>query len=437
MRKELHEHRVAIIGAGPAGLTTARACLKHGIRPVVFEANHDVGGQWLYGSPGSSVYKSTHLISSKEQVQFREFPIPENHPPYLNRKQAFEYLKSYAEIFDLYKFIRFNEAVRRCRKRHDGTWRIDTTKENDECFDVVFVCNGHHRDPNHPRFKGHFSGRMIHSQDYKEPSEFSGQRVLVVGSGNSGCDIAVEVSDFAKKTYHSTRRGYHYVPKFILGKPADHLGNKIRRSWIPVPLYQYLSKLISEFVMGKPEKFGLKKADYGIFESHPIINSQLFYKIGHGDVIPVDDIACLDDKITTLSDGSKVEVDTIIYSTGFKLSFPFLSDLSLNLNEAGLPVFYKNIFHPKDDTLLFIGLIQPNSGIWFLMESQANLAVKHVLLGSESKLHTYIKDEQETKYFNYITCYRNHLEVDYYRYSNELNRFDRMLEKQLLAEEIV
>jgi cation diffusion facilitator CzcD-associated flavoprotein CzcO len=415
---------IAVIGAGACGLVAAKKLLDQGLTPVVYEENAALGGNWRFGAPGSAVYRSTHLISSKRMTEFRDFPLPDDWPPYIHHEQALAYLESYARQFGILPHIRFNTRVARAAHRSQSGWRIETADGGSEEYGALVVASGHHRDPFLPSFPGDFAGPILHSHAYREPEPFRGQRVLVVGAGNSGCDIAVELAGVAARVFHSTRRGYWYIPKFVFGQPADAYGHRLRRLGMPAWLFQLVSRLSAELVLGRPERFGLPRPDHALFETHPVVNSQLYYAVGHGRVTPRPDVARLDGRKVHFADGSAEEVDTILCATGYRLSFPFLADDDLNLKE-GLPVLYKNIFHPHLPDLFFVGLIQPNSGLWFLAELQAEL-VARALAGPAKQLAAAIEDRQATGYFDYLKSPRHHLEVDYYRYQRDLERLLRL-----------
>jgi len=416
--------RIAVIGAGACGLVAAKKLLDQGLAPTVFERGDEVGGNWRYGAPGSSVYRSTHLISSKRLTEFRDFPMPDDWPPYIRHEQAAEYLRRYAERFDLRRHIRFGVEVTRCEREDDGRWRVETSAET-ESFEALVVANGHHREPALPRFEGTFDGEILHSHAYKVPDPFVGKKVLVIGAGNSGCDIAVELAAVAARVFHSTRRGYWYVPKFLFGVPADEFGDRIRRLGVPARLFQVMARQSAAMVLGRPERFGLPKPDHAMFETHPVVNSQLYYAIGHGRVTPKPDVARLAGSRVVLADGTEEEVDAIVCATGYNLSLPFLDDSYLNLQD-GRPVFYKNIFHPRIDNLFLVGFLQPNSGLWFLAELQAEL-VARVLRYPSRRFREAIEDRQATRYFNYLPSARHHLEVDYVLYRRDLRRLLKRL----------
>lgn len=421
---------ICVLGAGACGLVATKKLLDAGLEPVTYEKNAELGGNWLYGSPGSSVYRSTHLISSKRQTEFRDFPLPDDWPPYLHHEQALEYLRRYADHFGLRQHIRFGVEVTRCERETDGRWRVETT-EGTRTFDGLIVANGHHWKPFFPHFEGTFDGEVLHSHDYKVPDPFHGRRVVVVGAGNSGCDIAVELSGVAAKVFHSTRRGYWYIPKFVFGQPCDAFGDRLRRLGVPARVFQLLTKQTIRMVLGPPERFGLPKPDHALFETHPIVNSQLYYAIGHGRLSPKPDIARLDGRRVVFADGSAEEADVLLCATGFEIVFPFLDDGYLNLKN-GLPVFYKNLIHPHIENLFFLGLIQPNSGLWFLAELQAELAAK-ALAHPAPRLREAVADRQDTHYYNYLPSRRHHLEVDYLLYEKDLRKLLRLVENRRKA----
>jgi hypothetical protein len=414
---------VAVIGAGACGLVSAKKLLDQGLSPTIYERNAGIGGNWRFGAPGSAVYRSTYLISSKRMTELRDFPLPAEWPPYISHEQALDYFESYARQFGLYDHVRLGVDVVRCTRRPEGGWEVATTAGK-ECFDALIVASGHHRDPYLPSFPGDFAGTVLHSHAYRQPEPFRDQRVVVVGAGNSGCDIAVELSPVAARVFHSTRRGYWYIPKFIFGQPADEIGDRMRRLGLPPRLFQLVSRLSAELVLGPPERFGLPRPDHALFETHPIVNSQLYYAIGHGRVTPKPDVTRLDGNRVLFADGSAEVADTLVCATGYRLSFPFLEDRDLNLRN-GLPVLFKNVFHPQRSDLFFVGLIQPNSGLWFLAELQAEL-VARALAAPAPRLTAAIEDRQATRYFDYLASPRHHLEVDYYRYARDLKRLLRL-----------
>ncbi|KAG0425665.1 hypothetical protein HPB47_027179 [Ixodes persulcatus] len=207
--------RVAVIGAGPSGLTAAKTCLESGLEPVIFEQSDALGGLWYFdekvcheGQP--SVMRSTVINSSKELTAFSDFPPPAHFPNYMHHSMLLLYLRMYADHFGVTQRIRTRHAVRdvRLTKDHDRTGRwlvtvedLSSNQTSRSVFDAVMVCVGHHAYPHRPPLPGleHFRGRVQHTHAVKDCDRFKGRRLLVVGTGNSGMDVATEASLFAHK----------------------------------------------------------------------------------------------------------------------------------------------------------------------------------------------------------------------------------------------
>lgn len=374
---EQESNKYCIVGAGASGLVAVKNLQQAGIPCDCFEREDDLGGNWYYGKPCSSVYQSTHLISSKRLTEYTDFPMPKEFPPYPNHRQVLQYLRSYAEHFKLRDRITFNTPIKKAVPAENG-WRIefDNGRET-QAYRGLIIANGHHWDPKTPNYEGEFLGPTIHSRDYKTPDLLQGKRVLVVGAGNSGCDIAVEAAQNADQTLLSIRRGYHFLPKFLLGSPIDARGEALLRLGLPLPVRRFTTRILLNIAVGKPQQYGLPKPDHKLFETHPIVNSQLLYYVGHGDIQVKPNIRMLDGERVEFSDGTSEEVDLIIYATGYHVSFPFL-DRSLLFDQDDRPQLFLNVFHQQRDDLFVAGLIQPDSGLWGLADYQTQLIAKFI-----------------------------------------------------------
>jgi cation diffusion facilitator CzcD-associated flavoprotein CzcO len=359
-----------VIGAGAAGLATARHLGGAGIPFEVIERERDVGGIWDAALPHSPVYQSAHLISSKPLTQFPDHPMPREYPDYPEHGQALAYLRSYAKAFGLYERVRFETTVERCERVAPGEWRVTFGDGAMRGYAGVLVAAGVHRVPSAPTIPGGFEGVTMHSAGYKTPEIFRGRRVLVVGAGNSGCDIAAEAGRHAERTYLSVRRGYHFIPKYALGRPTDQVGELGHRLRLPLALRRRLNGLVLRAAVGRPEDYGLPRPDHELLESHPIVNSEILPAIRRGAVRPKPDLVELRDHEAVLRDGSVEPVDLVVFATGYRVTFPFLDPEDLN-SADGRPDFYLHLFHPTDDDLFILGNLQPDSGVWPLMDLQA------------------------------------------------------------------
>lgn len=425
--------KFCVIGAGPSGLVVAKTFAQQRISVEVLEREDDVGGNWYYGKPGSSVYASTHLISSKRMTEFTDFPMPKDYPPYPSHRQALEYLRSYARHFGLYEHIRFGTTVTRVERDSSGKWLVTASDGQIRQYAGLVVANGHHSTPLWPAFAGEFTGEQIHAHDYKTPDILRGKRVLVVGAGNSGCDIAVEAAQHAQSVLHSLRRGYHFLPKFLLGTPVDAGGELFHRWRLPLWLQRWLTGSLVRVALGSPQRYGLPQPDHKLFETHPIVNSQLLYFVGHGLVQVRPAIEQFDSGKVRFVDGREDEIDLVVFATGYEISFPFL-DPALMLDDRGCPRLFLNAFHPQHDNLFVAGLIQPNSGIWSLVDWQAQLMAAFVLAQRHAPAKTewfrHLKSRgpgDHSSGIRYVHSQRHTLEVEYFSYRQRLQQLLRKL----------
>jgi len=279
--------RVAVIGAGPSGLTAAKNCLEAGLPVTVFEQNDTVGGNWVFNSRTghASVYENTHIISSKAWSEYEDFPMPDDYPEYPNHRQLQAYFESYAHYFGVMETIRFETRVDKVTRNEDGSWHLRYTQSDgsgsEDDFTHLMVANGHHWNPRNPEYSGHFNGTWLHSHDFRGVDDsWRGKRVLIIGAGNSACDVAVEAARVADHVGLSMRSGQWFLPKFMFGKPTDELGANMP-TWMPSKIRQILftillkpapGGLLPELRPATAETAGAEPSPHGQFRStgfHP------------------------------------------------------------------------------------------------------------------------------------------------------------------------
>lgn len=370
---------IALIGAGPSGLAAARNLQKAGLAFQGFEAHTDVGGLWDIANPRSTVYHSAHLISSKRTTEFAEFPMGEDVADYPSHRELREYFAAFADRFDLRRHFRFGARVQKVEPLDDSaapcwrvTWMDSDGSTHSDVFGGIVVANGTLAEPAMPKFEGRFDGELLHTAAYKHPRLFAGKRVLVVGAGNSGCDIAVDAVHYARSIDISVRRGYYFVPKYVFGKPADTLGGRLQ---LPPWLKQKIDAKVLQWFTGDPVRFGFPKPDYRMYESHPVVNSLILHHIGHGDIAVRPDIARLDGPTVHFKDGSSREYDLVLCATGYKLHYPFLDPTLLNWKGMA-PQLYLNIFPPRHDNLAVMGMIEASGIGWQGRYEQGELVAR-------------------------------------------------------------
>jgi thioredoxin reductase len=384
---QTHE-QIALIGAGPSGLSAARALNKHGLAFQGFEMHTDVGGLWNIGNSRSTVYESAHLISSKHMTEFKEFPMPAGTADYPSHRELLDYFQAYATHFDLKKHFRFGVRVVRVEpvsQAADSLWRVTIDPGNGALetaeYKGVVIANGILAEPNMPQWPGTFSGQLMHTSAYKKAEQFKGQRVLIVGAGNSGCDIAVDAVHHAKSVDISVRRGYYFVPKYIFGQPADTVGGKTK---LPRWLKQKVDTALLKGFTGDPVRFGFPKPDYRMYESHPVVNSLVLYHAGHGDIGVRGDIDHLDGNSVHFKDGSARDYDLILCATGYKLHYPFIDHELLNWKGMA-PGLFLNIFHPRLENLFVMGMIEASGIGWQGRYEQGELIARFVKARADGK----------------------------------------------------
>jgi hypothetical protein len=369
----------AVIGAGPMGLATARTLQKHGLPFTGFESHGDVGGLWDITNPQSSVYESAHLISSKRMTEFAEFPMRDEVPPYPPHQELRRYFSDFADHFGLRSRYEFGtRVVRVVRAPGTSGWEVTTAcdgAERTRTFAGVLIATGTLHHPHQPALPGTFTGRVLHSAAYKSPEVFAGRRVLVVGCGNSGADIAVDAVRHARSVDLSVRRGYHFLPKFVKGRPIDTLGGMIR---LPRRLKQAVDAWIIRMVIGRPSDYGLPDPDHRLYESHPVMNSLVLHHLGHGDIRARRDVAAVDGRTVTFADGERADYDLIMQATGYVLHYPFIDREALNWPSGAAPRLYLNVFHPTDDTLFLMGMVEASGLGWQGRYEQAELVALYL-----------------------------------------------------------
>ncbi|MDQ0728967.1 NAD(P)/FAD-dependent oxidoreductase [Microbacterium sp. W4I20] len=368
-------NRYAVIGAGPSGLATARALQKRGIVVDGYDSSHGVGGLWDITNPRSTMYESAHLISSRTTTEFTEFPM-RSRADYPGHRVLREYFQDYADHFGLTELFRFDTRVTRLEPR-DGGW--DLTSEGPEgeqtlWYAGVVLANGTLAEPNIPSFSGEFSGELLHTSAYKSPSQLAGKRVLLIGAGNSGCDIAVDAVHHATSVDMSVRRGYYFVPRYLFGRPSDTL-NQGRP--LPARIKQAVDSRVLRAFTGDPVRFGFPKPDYRIYESHPIVNTMVLNHLGQGDLRIRADVQGFDGRTVHFRDGSADEYDLVLLATGYTLDYPFVDREHLHWRGAA-PRLFLNLFPASFNGLFVMGMIEASGIGWQGRYEQADLLATYL-----------------------------------------------------------
>ncbi|WP_199523258.1 NAD(P)/FAD-dependent oxidoreductase [Kitasatospora sp. MBT66] len=427
-----------VVGAGAGGLSAGKNLREFGIEFDVIERADDVGGNWYGGNTYSAAYDSVHLITSKPYIQYDDFPIPAHFPTYLGREHAHAYLRAYAEHFGVYEHVEFSRTVESIERR-DGSpdWFVTLDGGEVRRYAGVVIANGHNWSPRYPEYPGTFDGEIMHSCEYRNPEPLRGKRVLVVGGGTSGCDIAVESSQNAASTSLSIRRGCYYWPKYLFGMPTDVLYENVLKWRMPRPVVRFFGSLFLRLnSAGRPEQYGLPKPSHKLLEEHFVINSTLLYHLGHGDIGAKPDIAELRGERVKFSDGSEEAYDVIVYATGYRMTeFPFIDRKYLNWN-GRTPQLHLSAFHPEYDNLFVIGYFQTSTGNWPIMDYQSQLMARYLhLLRTDPRRASWFKQAKATPMagaelnggIQYYDSERHWLQVEHFSYRAMLRKLVRRM----------
>jgi len=347
--------------------------------------------------------------------------------------------RRYARHFDLVPHIRTHATVERVEPTPGGGWTVSVTGREVRHYAGVVIASGHNRDPRFPEIPGAFTGTLLHACHYKSPTqpiEIAGKRVLVIGGGNSGCDIVVDCAGHAFETVLSVRRGYYLVPRFILGRPADLRGERLLKMRLPLWLRRRISLRAIDREIGLPWRHGLPRPDHRLWETHPVINGDLCRRIDSGQVRPAGDVARFDGDSVVFTDGSRAPFDVVIAATGYRVTLPFIDPEHLCADAEGVPRLFMNLLHPTRDDIAVVGLIQPDSGQWGLTDLQSKLVARMAVAARQSPraaawLYRARLQAAEPTPVRYLNSPRHRLEVEHFSYRRALQRLITSLDRRL------
>jgi cation diffusion facilitator CzcD-associated flavoprotein CzcO len=434
--------RYCIIGAGASGLAVAKTFVQRGIPFDLLEREADIGGLWNINTPSGIVYDSTHLVSAITTTSFDDFVVttdgPRAGPDYPNHAWVLEYFRRYARAFGVQPQLEFNTKVERVAPVGDGSWWVKIADETDaRHYAGVVVANGHHDKPRRPEYPGTFSGEILHSRDYKSQRQLRDKRVLVVGAGNSGCDIVKDAAHVSGgPVLLSMRRGTWFVPKFMLGFPTgDVLANV---EWLLTPLPRAVKAWLFQATLwvlqGPPSRYKLPDPDYRIDHAHPTMSDDIPRLSAHGRVLVRPAIARFEGDEVVFADGQRDRVDIVVLATGYELSIPFL-DRTLYSDANGKPALYLNTVSPTQRGLFFAGLIQANGSIWRLAALQGQLIANAIAAEQSAPDEARAFREHALRNFGavsrepFVASDRHLLEANYFDYARALKKAARIFKR--------
>ena len=375
---------VCVIGAGPAGLATAVELSRAGVGFTCFDQRPGPGGVWSSQVTAglTHAWPSLTLNSPRGWFELSDHPMPRDYPDFPRADQVSTYLAGCLDHYGIADRFEWDTAVTRVVPAPDGGWQVTLSTGETRQFGVVVVANGHHNEPSLPAFPGEFTGGVSHSQTYRDREAYAGKRVLVVGFGNSGSQIAADVSVVAATTVLSVRRGGYVLPHYARGLRID----RAMPAWLGFLVNAYLPRSVAgplltaycRLVVGPPTRSGLPRPDHHFGSALPTVTAVLPDRIDAGLVRVRPQVARLAGDAVEFTDGSRDEIDEIIWCTGYRTTTPFLDESVFSSEDNRVPL-YLRVFHPQHPSLYFVGFLQAVGwGFLPLFETQARLVAAHL-----------------------------------------------------------
>lgn len=316
----IHKTETVIIGAGPAGLAVAGCLRQRKLAFEILEAKEQVGYRW------ANHYDRLHLHTSKRNSGLPGFPMPKDYPRYPSRDQVVAYLEAYARKFQLNPH--FGQEVVAVTQV-DSTFRIDTKTAAWECRQVV-IANGLSHTPKVPSFPGQesFPGTILHASAYRNGKTWKGKKVLVVGFGNSGGEIAVDLVESGAQPALAVRSAVNIIPKEVMGMPSTDIS--VLTSWLPYWLVDKSTMRIVRKKFGDFSAFGLEKSAFGPREQVektgriPLIDIGTMALIKKGEIGVFRGVQRMEGNRVFFAGGNSETFEAIILATGYQPNFSFL-----------------------------------------------------------------------------------------------------------------
>ncbi|WP_329451261.1 NAD(P)/FAD-dependent oxidoreductase [Streptomyces sp. NBC_01724] len=361
---DLTEHRpVYVVGGGPGGLAAAAALREQGVRAVVLEKTGSVGASWR------GHYDRLHLHTTRRWSALPGLAMPRRFGRWVSRDHVVRYLEKYVEHHELE--VVTGVEVTRIDRAADGTgWQLTATGGRVLTGRAVVVATGFNHTPRIPDWAGRdtFAGELVHACDYRNPALYAGKDVLVVGIGNTGAEIAVDlVEGGASRVRIAVRTVPHIVRRSTAGWPAQATGILVRR--LPVRLVDRAGRLMAKVAVPDLTEQGLPRPDTGLYSrvkdgAIPVQDVGLIDAVRGGHVLPVATVDSFDKDVVVLADGTRITPDAVIAATGYRRALePLVGHLDV-LDARGRPVVHGGRTPKHAPGLYFTGFTNPISGMF-------------------------------------------------------------------------
>ncbi|CAH0044434.1 unnamed protein product [Clonostachys solani] len=403
---------VAVVGLGVLGLVAVKNLAEEGFNVVGFERSPFVGGLWHFSEEDrTSVLPTTVINISKERGCYTDFPFPQDAPSHCTARDVQDYLESYVEHFGLSSRLRLGTNIQKViRDEEADRWKLLVEGSDPLFFDKVVIATGAQQEPQIPDLPNidKFSGNSVHSRSFKKPEDFKGKKVLVVGLGSTGVDTATTLVGEADKVYLSYRHGAVILPRKVAGVPFDHSMTlrKINILGFLETNFPSVFEFMTDKGLGKMSSSAFKFDPEwrivpapSIRNALPVISDNIVDLFRNGKVQPISHGVkqVVGSNEVEMDDGTKVDVDTIIWCTGYKHTFKILDaavdptrntspewEAAMGSRGKPLPRLYRNVFsleHPQ--SLAFLGCVAFATGA-FPLYDLATMSIAQIWKGSSA-----------------------------------------------------
>lgn len=420
---------IAVIGAGATGLCAAKYLVQAGFEVTVFEIGSQIGGLWVYNNDNglSAAYRTLHINTAKNLTQFHDFPFDASVQRFPDHWDMTRYFSQYADHFDLRRRILFNSKVADVRPvfspgAEPPKWELETEDGRVRTFDSVMVCTGHLWKPMHvPDFEK-FGGTYLHGHDYREPDDFVGKRICVVGTGNSAVDIASDVCVNSPGTVMVARTGVVIAPKLMFGIAFTDITEKLYKWWIPDRFRRWFVKTMAWIAHGNMKRYGFPPITKRV---HPTTSATVIHDIAYHRIKIKQGIDKIEGRNITFVDGTTEEFDVLIAATGYLIDVPFLKPEIVEVKDNRIDLF-RRVIHPDWPGLCFIGMINSTTALNRNFENQMRWVVdlERGVCALPTREKMYAKMRQKNAFIaeHYKDTPRHTIEEEHVIYFRELRQ---------------
>ncbi len=421
---------VGIVGAGAAGICGAKHMLEEGLDVTLYEIGSNIGGMWVYQNDNgrSSAYKTLHINTARDLTNFSDLRFDPSVPPFPSHWDMARYLKAYADHFGVTERVRFNTKIVNVRPADDYSeakprWRFETDRGEDIVHDCAMLATGHLTKPLEvAAFRDGFAGEYLHSHYYRDPAQFVGKRVCVVGVGNSALDIASDLAVTSDRVALVARSSALIIPKLVFGKPFWETIKPFYKPWVPAWVRNRVLRSLVYLVQGDMGSLGFPSTSKRV---HATSNANIVNHIKYNRVLVKNGIERIDGRNITFTNGETEEFDTLIAATGYVIDLDVLDRRVVEERDNGLDL-YMRIVPPDWRGIYFLAYFNSDTALNWICEGQIRwlreFEMGRAKLPSRSDMLAGIEARKAWVRDQFKDTPRHAIEVEHLPYFAELKR---------------